>query len=124
MGVLTAMGVIATAINFAINPQDVIFMGFTIAIAVFNLSSRTSGVPTIFQEDKNHNDVRNLDFAAFCHCSWDNYRFLFYGRPTLTFAKVVVGWATLHAIGGLIGGALSWVLVNILIIREADNAVH
>lgn len=52
LGALTAIGLIETAVNFALNPQAVIFSGFTAASVVFDATSFVAGYQRPFKRGK------------------------------------------------------------------------
>ncbi len=116
LGALTAIGLIATAVNFMINPQAVIFLGFTVASAVYDVTARLAQHKKVFQKPKAtlvtaiaastlSGAIAGIIIATF---------FMVAPMPGGT-----VGWAMLHAAGGLAGGTIGGLLINMLVSRRA-----
>jgi hypothetical protein len=121
LGSLTAIGLIATAITLAISPQAVIFLGFTAASVVFDVSSSLTGY------EKSLKNPKIIVFSAITFSVLSAVvagaiiGAFFMPGPALIVWGGVVGWAGLHAIGGLIGGTLGGILVKMLVLRKAAN---
>jgi len=123
LGALTAIGLIATAINFALNPQAVIFLGFTAASIVFDASSKLVGYEKTFKTPKTTMATAVLVSMLSAAVAGATIGAFFMAGPIIATWGGVAGWAALHAAGGLIGGAFGGVLVNMLVARKATNAV-
>ncbi len=123
LGALTAIGLIATAINFVINPQAVIFLGFTAATVVFDVSSKMAGYSRSFKNTKTTMATAILVSVLSAAVAGSIIGVFFMTGPALAVVGGVAGWAALHAVGGLVGGTIGGILVNMLILRKAANAV-
>jgi hypothetical protein len=122
LGALTAIGLIATAINFAINPQAVIFLGFTAACVVFDGAMFLVGYEKAFKSPKTTLLVAVLVSMVSAAVAGTIIGFFFMAGPALAVWGGVAGWAALHAVGGLIGGLFGGFLVNMLVSRKALSA--
>jgi hypothetical protein len=122
LGALSAIGLIATAINFAINPQAVIFLGFTAASAVFDASSRLAGYENTFKKPKITMVVAILASTLSAAVAGIIIGSFFMAGPAVAIWGGVAGWAALHATGGLIGGSMGGFVVNMLVSRKALNS--
>jgi hypothetical protein len=124
-GALTAVGLIATAVNFAINPAAVIFLGFTAASIVFDATSKLAGYENTFAKPKSTMAVAVAASVVSAAVAGFIIGSFFMPAAALVSWGGVLGWAGLHAAGGLIGGILGGALVNMLISRKAvANAVN
>ena len=124
LGALTAIGLIATLITFAISPQALIFLGFTGASIVFDATSKLAGYERCFTKPKTTmalaiiGSIISASVAGFIIGSF------FMPSSALISWGGVAGWAGLHAIGGLIGGVLGGELVNMLVSRRAASTTN
>ncbi len=121
LGALTAIGLVATAINFAINPQALIFLGFTASSFFFDVASNATGYQKAFQNAKSTMALAitvSLVSAAIAGFIIGSF---FMPTAELTSWGGVIGWAGLHAAGGLGGGVLGGSIVNMLVLRKAVN---
>jgi hypothetical protein len=123
LGSLTAIGLVATAINFAINPQAVIFLGFTAASVVFDATSKTAGYERTFAKPKTTIALAIAASTFSAAVAGFIIGSFFMPAPALASWGGVLGWATLHAAGGLIGGILGGVTVNMLVSRKAVSNI-
>jgi hypothetical protein len=118
IGAITAIGLIATAITFAMNPQALIFLGFTAAAFVFDLSSGLIGYTNFFAKPIRTTasaigiSTLSAAIAGFIIGSF------FMAGPALSAWGGVSGWALLHASGGVIGGVIGASLVTALNSRK------
>ena len=123
-GAITAIGLVATIINFIFNPSGFHFLGFTAASVVFDILTRLAGYDNSFKKplytmimavtiSTLSAAVAGLIIGAF-----------FTTGPALARWGGVLGWAGLHAVGGVIGGAIGGVIVNMLISRKAVAAIN
>jgi len=122
LGALTSLGLIATAINFAINPQAVIFLGFTVASAVFDLTSFFAGYEGRLKKPEVTVAVAIFASVLSAAVAGAIIGFFFMSGPALAIWGGVAGWAALHSIGGLFGGILGSVLVKMLVSRKAISS--
>jgi hypothetical protein len=111
-GAATAVGIIATVINFIFNPGGVHFLGFTVASIVFDITAKLIGYDRCFKK---------LLFTTISMLSVSVLSAAVAGLIIGTFFMVapalanwggVLGWAGLHAVGGIIGGVIGIVLVT------------
>ncbi|MEM2875778.1 MAG: hypothetical protein QXL67_02360 [Candidatus Bathyarchaeia archaeon] len=106
VGAATAVGLLATVVNFVFRPGALHFLGFTAASIVFDGLTWLSGYEKLFER-------RVLGFTLLILISVVSAAFagaligLFFMAPVALAAwGGVMGWAGLHAVGGLIGGAI------------------
>jgi len=111
-GVATAVGLIATVINFIFNPGGVHFLGFTVASIVFDITAKLIGYDSCFKK---------LLFTAISMLSVSVLSAavagliigtFFMAAPALANWGGILGWAGLHSVGGIIGGVIGIVLVT------------
>ncbi|MEM2145469.1 MAG: hypothetical protein QW279_08905 [Candidatus Jordarchaeaceae archaeon] len=121
-GTATTVGIIATLINFILLPSATHFLGFTAASAVFDFFTFMVGYKRIFK-------INFLGSITLFTISVISAAFagviiaLFFMTPVaLNKWGGVVGWAALHAIGGVLGGTLGIILMNALTLRGIQNA--
>jgi len=116
-GVATAVGLIATVINFIFNPGGVHFLGFMAASIVFDISANLIGYNRSF---KNSSFVAvtmlpvSVLSAAVAGLIIGTF---FMAAPALAKWGGVLGWAGLHAVGGVVGGFVGIALVTALVAR-------
>ena len=104
LGAATIVGIIATAINFIFNPGGVFFLGFTVASVVFDAVAWIARYDSYFR--KASLTAISLLFtsvlsAAVAGLIIGNY---FMAPFALVSWGGILGWAGLHAFGGIIGG--------------------
>ena len=125
LGALTAIGLVATAINFIMNPAAVIFLGFTAASIVFDATSRLTGYEKTFTKPKSTMAIAVAVSVISAAVAGFIIGLFFMPAAALVSWGGVLGWAGLHAVGGLTGGVLGGALVNMLVSRKAvANAVR
>jgi hypothetical protein len=117
-GALTAIGLIATVINFAINPQAVIFLGFTAASVVFDAATGLASQGSFYARPRNVFALAILASAISASVAGILIGLFFMAGPALAVWGGVAGWAALHTAGGLVGGTLGGLLVNMLVSRK------
>jgi len=117
-GATTLIGLIATAINFLFNPGGTHFLGFTAASIVFDLAARLVGYENSFR--KPIFSIASMVPISTLSAAIAGYIIgtFFMVAPALERWGGVLGWAALHAVGGIIGGAIGAVLVNALASRR------
>jgi hypothetical protein len=116
-GAATAVGIIATVVNFMFNPYGFHFLGFTVASIVFDIAAKLIGYDWSFK-----NSLRatasmlpvSVLSAAVAGLIIGTF---FMAAPALATWGGVLGWVGLHAVGGVIGGVIGTVLVGSLITR-------
>jgi hypothetical protein len=116
-GVATAVGLIATVVNFIFNPYGVHFLGFTVASIVFDITAKLIGYDRGF---KNSLFVTvSMLFVSVLSAALAGLiiGMFFMAAPALDRWGGVLGWAGLHAVGGVIGGLIGITLVTGLAAR-------
>jgi hypothetical protein len=131
-GAATAVGIIATVVNFIFNPYGVHFLGFLAASIVFDITARLIGYdrslskPLFTAVSMLFVSVLSAAVAGFVIGTF------FMAAPALAIWGGVLGWAALHAVGGVIGGFIGVTLVVALVtrgvrkmdVRTIDAATH
>jgi hypothetical protein len=110
-GALTIVGLIATAISFALN-GGVHFLGFTVAAIFFDVVMAVIGYGRAF--NKPANTVVAMMIVAIASAAFAGSIIgvvFMVGVPLLAQWGGVVGWAGLHMVGGAIGGIIGTTLV-------------
>ncbi len=117
LGAATAVGLIATVINFIFNPGGVHFLGFAVASIFFDIAARLIGYDRSF---------RSSLFATVLMLPVSVLSAAVAGLIIGTFFMAasglvkwggVLGWVGLHAAGGFIGGFVGIALVIALAAR-------
>ena len=117
LGSATAVGLIATIINFILSPSSTQFLGFTAASIVFDVAAKVVGYDRAFGKAVNTTvsavsiSTLSAAVAGFIIGTF------FMAAPALVRWGGVLGWAALHAAGGIMGGVIGAVLVSALITR-------
>ena len=123
-GAITLIGLIATAINFIIVPSSLFFLGFTVASAFFDLVTRALGYSRAFGKatftafSMTGISVSSAALAGYLIGSF------FMAAQAMTNWGGVLGWAGLHAVGGVIGGFIGAFLVTGLKARKVAVNSH
>jgi hypothetical protein len=121
IGTATMVGFIATIINFMLLPTAIHFLGFTAASIVFDVLAFTAGYKRMFEKKLLGSislftiSVSSAAFAGFL------IAFFFMTPTALQNWGGTLGWAGLHATGGVLGGALGVILMNALISRGIQH---
>lgn len=117
LGAVTAVGLIATVVNFVFNPSGFHFLGFTAASIVLDIITRLVGYGRCFKNSL-HTTVLMLSVSVLCATVAGLIIGTFFmAAPALARWGGVLGWAGLHAVGGVIGGFIGITLVTGLSIR-------
>jgi len=117
LGAVTAVGLIATVINFVFNPGGVHFLGFTAAAVVFDITTKLIGYDRGFKNSLSAT-VSMLPVSALsATVAGLIIGTFFMVAPALAKWGGVLGWAGLHAVGGVIGGLIGIALVASLATR-------
>jgi len=121
-GAVTLVGVVATIINFLLNPGGVFFLGFTAASFSFDLIASLVVANRMF----NRRSAAAISLVSISILSATvagliigNY---FMTAQTLVAWGGVSGWAALHALGGLIGGLIGVSILAGLSARNIQNS--
>jgi len=110
-GAATAVGLIATVINFIFNPAGVHFLGFAAASIVFDITAKLIGYDRCFKKPL-FVTVSMLPVSVLSAAVAGLIIGTFFmAAPALTRWGGVLGWVGLHVIGGIIGGFIGVTLV-------------
>lgn len=124
IGAITIIGAIATLINFALVANPYHFLGFTAASIFFDLTVAILGYNKSFR--KKTYTVASMMTISIVSAALAGYIIgtFFMAGPTFPAMGGVLGWAGLHAVGGIIGGAIGTSLVTGLYARKiaVDNS--
>jgi hypothetical protein len=108
------VGLIATVINFMFRPDAFFFLGFTAASFVFDMLTRLIGYKNCLERPV-IGTVSLVLISVFSAAVAGSIIGLFFmSVPALASWGGVLGWAALHAVGGLIGGFIGAPLVTAL----------
>ena len=116
-GTATFVGLIALIINLIARPTALHFLGFFAASILFDILTFVSGYNRLFEKRLIGSiilfiiSVLSASFAGLVIGSF------FMAAPALIQWGGVLGWAGLHAIGGIIGGGIGVTIMNALSIR-------
>jgi hypothetical protein len=105
-GTATAVGLIATVINFSFptRPDSVFFLGFTVASFVFDVLARLVGYRSLFEKALTGTVSLVLISVLSAAVAGSIIGSFFMSATALAGVGGVLGWAALHAVGGVIGG--------------------
>ena len=117
VGTATLVGIIATLINFMVRPTAMHFLGFTAASIVFDLLSFTSGYNRLFKQRIVGSIILTIISIISAAIAGVIIGTFFMAPKALQRWGGVLGWAGLHAIGGIIGGIVGISIMNALAIR-------
>jgi len=118
----SAVGIIATAINFIFNPGGTHFLGFTAASIVFDVIAYIIGYERIFKNQfATTASMLPVSIASAAVAGLIIGSFFMAG-PALAKWGGVLGWAGLHAVGGSIGGFVGVIVVTTLASRGIHRA--
>jgi len=120
-GALTIVGLISTAINFALG-GGVQFLGFTVAAAFFDLVVAGIGYKRVFKKTSYTTSMMLVAIASAAVAGAIIGAVFMTGAPLLAQWGGVAGWAGLHMIGGAIGGFIGITLV--LALKKRKVAVY
>ena len=117
-GAITIVGAIATVINFALVPNAIHFLGFTAASVFFDLIISLVGFNKPFS--KKVYTVASMMPISIVSAALAGYIIgtFFMAGPALAPVGGVIGWAGLHAMGGVVGGAIGTTIVTGLDARK------
>jgi hypothetical protein len=115
---ISIIGAIATLINFALVANPYHFLGFTAASIFFDLTIALVGFNKPFS--KKAYTIASMMPISILSAALAGYiiGMFFMAGPTFAAMGGVIGWTGLHAIGGVIGGAVGTSLVTGLDARK------
>jgi len=117
IGTATLVGIIATIINFMFRPEAYHFFGFTAASIVFDIFTFLAGYKRVF-EKRLLGSLSLVIISVFSAAvAGQIIGTFFLDAMILQKWGGALVWAGLHAIGGVIGGAIGASLTNALIAR-------
>lgn len=118
---ITLIGLIATAINFIIVPSGVQFLGFTAASIFFDAATGLVGYNRVFT--KKAYTIASTMTLSISSAALAGYLIgtFFMALPAMAKWGGVLGWAGLHAIGGIMGGAIGVSLIIALNSRKVTT---
>lgn len=120
-GAATAVGIIATVVNFIFNPYGVHFLGFAAASIVFDITAKLIGYDRCFKKPL-FVTVSMLPVSVLSAASAGLIIGTFFmDMPALVKWGGVLGWVGLHAVGGVIGGFIGIVLITGLATRGVQR---
>jgi hypothetical protein len=120
-GAISIIGAIATLINFALVANPYHFLGFTAASIFFDLTIALVGFNKPFS--KKAYTIASMMPISILSAALAGYiiGMFFMAGPTFAAMGGVIGWTGLHAIGGVIGGAVGTSLVTGLAARKIST---
>jgi hypothetical protein len=117
LGAATAVGIIATVVNFIFNPYGFHFLGFTVASIVFDAATKLMGYEWCFKNPLRIT-ISMLPVSVLSASVAGLIIGTFFMPPTtLVTTNSILTWAGLHAFGGVIGGVIGMVMVASLTTR-------
>jgi len=120
-GAATVVGLIATVVNFIFNPAGVHFLGFAAASIVFDITAKLIGYDRCFKKPL-FVTVSMLPVSVLSAAAAGSIIGTFFmDTPALAKWGGVLGWAGLHAVGGVIGGFIGIVLITGLAARGVQR---
>ena len=121
LGAITAIGLIATAINFIIVPGGIQFFGFMGASIFFDLVATLLRKRNLFRNaGYNYAMMIPISIGSAAVAGYIIGIFFMAG-PVLVKWGGALGWAGLHSIGGVIGGSIGAFLIAALDSRKILN---
>ena len=120
-GAVTAVGIIAAVVNFIFNPAGVHFLGFTAASIIFDVAVKLIGYGGCFKKPL-FVTVSMLSVSVLSAAVAGLIIGTFFmSAPALVRWGGVIGWAGLHAVGGVVGGFIGVTLVTGLAARGVQR---
>jgi hypothetical protein len=110
-GIISLTGLLVTGLTFMLQPNAFQMIGFAVASILFDIMTKIVGYSNSFDKLTSGTLIL-LSSSAMCALIAG----LLIGSLFMTFPTVwhILGFAGLHAIGGLIGGIIGLVLINAL----------
>ena len=117
LGTATLVGVIATIMNFMLRPTAMHFIGFMAASVVFDVLAFIPGYERLFKQRFLGSTILIIISVISAAVAGLIIGSFLMAPTALQRWGGVLGWAGLHAIGGIIGGIVGVSLMNALVIR-------
>ncbi len=118
LGSTTIVGLIATVVNFMFNPGAIHFLGLTAASIVFDAASWLVRYNNAFKRTLNTLITMVPISTLSAAVAGAIVGTFFMTTPALAKWGGVLGWAALHAAGGIIGGLIGVSLISALASRK------
>ncbi len=123
-GAITLIGLIATVINFMIIPAGVHFLGFTVASIFFDVTASVAMYGGLFKKSAyTAVSMMGISVSSGALAGYIIGTFFMAAQAMANWGGVI-GWAGLHAIGGVIGGAIGVFLITALKNRKVITNNH
>ncbi len=116
-GAATSVGFIATVLTLSMNPMMVQFIGFGISSVVFDVLAYLIGYRRMFESYKGI----LVSIPAIC-MAFSSGLIIAVAFMGFTTAQLVISWGALHAAGGIIGTAISVMIIAALSKHFRHNA--
>ncbi len=120
LGTATAVGFVATIINFVLNPGGIHFLGFTTASIVFDILTRLMSYENCFRKRLLGSILTLLASVTSAAVAGFIIGSFFMAAPALAQWGGVIGWMLLHAAGGVIG----WIIGMALVVSLEARGLH
>jgi len=121
-GTATAVGLIATVINFLFRPDAFFFLGFTAASFIFDVLARLVGYRNFFERALTGTVGLVLISVFSASVAGSLIGLFFMPAPDVARWGGVLVWVALHAVGGVIGGLIGAPLTTALTTRGIPAA--
>jgi hypothetical protein len=116
-GAATTVGLIATVVNFVFRPDAFYFLGFTAASVAFDILTRLMGYANVFERVLVGTTSLVFISVFSAAVAGSVIGLFFMTAKVLAMWGGVLGWAGLHAVGGVIGGLIGAPLITALTAR-------
>lgn len=124
IGTATFVGLIALIINMTVRPTALHFFGFFAASIAFDVLTFLSGYKRLFE--KRFVGSIALFIISVFSAAFAGLVIGSFFMPSLALVQWggVLGWAGLHAAGGVIGGTISIIIINALSLRGVTPRIR
>lgn len=123
-GTATFVGFIALLINLIVRPAALHFFGFFAASIMFDILTFLSGYKRLFERRRIGTIIVFLISVVSAAVAGLVIGAFFMPAQALAKWGGVLGWAGLHAIGGVIGGIIGIIIMHALVIRGINQKVE
>ena len=124
LGTATFVGFVALIINLIIRPAALHFFGFFTASIVFDILTFLSGYKHLFERRRIGTIVMFLISVFSAAVAGLVIGAFFMPAQALARWGGVLGWAGLHAVGGVIGGIIGIIIMKALVVRGINQKVE